>query len=134
MPARAFQVCARAGCGKLAHSRFCPEHRRTPEEERKRFDRGRATDPIRRLYFTAVWQATRRAILFRDPVCRLCQTAPATVADHVIPARKYVAKYGGDLARFFDETNLEGVCKPCHDRKTAEESGFAGGKAPGDVR
>ena len=35
----------------------------------------------------------------------------ATVVDHIIPHR-------GDLKLFWDENNLQSLCKPHHDRKT----------------
>jgi 5-methylcytosine-specific restriction protein A len=39
---------------------------------------------------------------------------PATVVDHVVPHR-------GDPVLFWNETNWQGQCKPCHDAKTARE-------------
>jgi 5-methylcytosine-specific restriction enzyme A len=128
MPARAMQVCARGGCGKLASGRFCPEHLLTRREERKQFDQRRSDDPIRKLYSTKGWQATRRLVLYRDPLCKLCKVAFSTIADHVIPARKWIAQHGGELESFFDDSNLQGICKPCHDAKTAKECGWAGNK------
>jgi 5-methylcytosine-specific restriction protein A len=124
MPVRALKPCVKPGCGRLN----CSEHTRDQQEERRRFDQGRAADPIRRLYFSAVWLTTRRIILFRDPICKICGVAFSTVADHKIPARKYVAAHGGDVESFFDESNLQGVCKSCHDAKTAKECGWAGRK------
>ena len=38
----------------------------------------------------------------------------ATVADHIIPHK-------GNLELFWDEGNLQALCKSCHDRKTAKE-------------
>ena len=93
-------------------------------------DADRAIDPIRSLLGTATWQATRRIIILRDIVCRKCLRAFSTEADHVIPARLWVKQHGGDLSTFFDESNLKGLCKPCHSAKTAREVGWAGrGKA-----
>jgi len=73
------------------------------------------------------WRATRLVILFRDPVCNVCHKAASTIADHIIAARTYIARHGGDPSIFFDENNLQGVCKACHDAKTAKECGWAGG-------
>jgi 5-methylcytosine-specific restriction endonuclease McrA len=92
-------------------------------------DRMRADDPLRKLYRTQLWRATRRLVLARDPFCGLCPDlqAPAlsTIVHHVISARKYIGEQGGDQAAFFDQGNLQGVCKACHDATTARECGFA---------
>ncbi len=40
----------------------------------------------------------------------------ATVVDHIKPHK-------GDERLFFDINNLQPLCKPCHDRKTAKEDG-----------
>ena len=62
--------------------------------------------------------AARRRILDRDPICRCtgCDTCgrtgctrPSTQADHVVAITD-----GGSQ----HESNGQGLCKPCHDRKT----------------
>lgn len=66
----------------------------------------------RRSRLPANWTGLRRTILERDPVCRLrydCCTLKSTDVDHVRP---------GDDHRL---GNLQGVCNPCHLRKTATE-------------
>ncbi len=90
-------------------ARFCVAHRSLehPREE----------DEFRKQYKTVRWRATRAAVLQRDPVCLDCRKAAATVADHVIDARAWVAM-GRD---FYDMDNLAGKCQPCHDRRTARE-------------
>lgn len=51
------------------------------------------------------------------PLCRICESkglvAPAQQWDHIIPLWK-----GGADA----EHNLQGLCRPCHQDKTARES------------
>jgi 5-methylcytosine-specific restriction protein A len=100
-----------------------------PVEKRRVFDTSRLTDPIRKLYQTKLWRAVRRIVLVRDPFCGLCpESAPqqlSTVVHHIIAARKYIEQHGGDESFFYDENNLQGVCKPCHDAHTARECGFA---------
>jgi len=98
------------------------------ESKRAQFESARSSDPIRKLYKTPAWKKTRLQILFRDPICKTCNLAPSTIADHIISARKYIADHGGDFRFFFDEENLGGKCKRCHDSKTAVEVGFAGGE------
>lgn len=89
--------------------------------------------PDRARYGTAQWQRVRWHVLVRDDfTCRMCGwehelaqscralkaidrpdlikgRAPELVADHIIPHR-------GDEAKFWDEGNLQCLCKTCHDR------------------
>jgi 5-methylcytosine-specific restriction enzyme A len=67
----------------------------------------------------AEWQRIRKAVLKRD--CGLCQVCkkqgrvtPATQVDHIIKK----AAGGTD-----DEANLQSICEPCHEIKTASDEG-----------
>ncbi|OWU83816.1 HNH endonuclease [Oceanicola sp. 22II-s10i] len=82
----------------------------------------KARNPGRAWYGTARWQRLRWAVLVRDLfTCAKCgrvegQTSQL-VADHIEPHR-------GDPALFWDEGNLQCLCKPCHDsEKQREERG-----------
>lgn len=69
---------------------------------------------------TARWQRLRWSVLVRDLfTCRKCGRTEADtsrlVADHIVPHR-------GDERLFWDENNLQCLCKNCHDSvKQAEE-------------
>lgn len=52
---------------------------------------------------------------------RLGRITPATVADHIKP-------HEGNPELFWDEDNLQPLCKRCHDSKTAREDGRWGKK------
>lgn len=71
-----------------------------------------------RFYNRQPWLSTRLAILWRDPLCLHCKAKGidelSTEVDHVIDRL-----LRPDLA--FDESNLQGLCKPCHSRKTIEK-------------
>lgn len=60
----------------------------------------------------------RALLLAQEPVCRTCKRALATEADHIVP------RYRGGSD---DMENLQGLCGPCHKRKTARESAEAKG-------
>ena len=64
------------------------------------------------------WRRARAAYLARHPLCVPCAAAgrlePATVVDHVVPHR-------GDAVLFWNQANRQGLCKRCHDAKTACE-------------
>lgn len=94
------------------------------EHDARTRERERRAGGIRRLYDSAQWRRrTQPAVLMRDAFCKIAElcggAALSTVADHVIPAAKYVAQHGGDQRRFFDLSNLQGACAADHARKTA---------------
>ena len=67
----------------------------------------------RHMYCTARWKRLRMEVIIRDGFkCRQCGRIEANtsklVANHKTPHK-------GDLDLFHDESNLECVCKPCHD-------------------
>ena len=89
--------------------------RSLPVGDRVAFDRNRDQQPWRRWYKTARWQRLRMAVLVRDlftcqwPGCgRIEADTSQLVADHRRPHR-------GDERLFWDEGNLQCLCKPCHD-------------------
>ncbi len=68
------------------------------------------------------WRRARRAYFDSEPTNRLCQeclklgiTRQADVVDHI----QTVASRP-DLE--FDQSNLQGLCNECHDKKTAREN------------
>jgi 5-methylcytosine-specific restriction endonuclease McrA len=83
----------------------------------------RIRNPWDRWYSLAVWcgpNGIRKMAIRRWPVCVRCNVNVSQVADHVIPHR-------GDWSLFTDlDNNVRGMCKPCHDAKTANEDGGFG--------
>jgi len=93
--------------------------RQLPVGDRQAFDRNRDAQLWRRWYKTARWQKLRMAVLVRDlftcqwPGCgRIEADTSQLVADHVVPHR-------GDERLFWDDGNLQCLCKPCHDSAKA---------------
>lgn len=66
------------------------------------------------------WRMAALRFLRRHPLCAECQrqgrVTAATAVDHIIPHK-------GDMALFWKESNFQGLCAPCHGRKTAAEDG-----------
>ena len=58
------------------------------------------------------WRTARAYHLRQHPYCALCDqvgvTQLADVVDHIIPHR-------GDPVLFWDQTNWQSLCQPCHD-------------------
>lgn len=124
MPNAFARPCSFAGCKNTAPARFCPAHAQLVAKE---FDRQRRSDPVRRLYFTSRWAHVRLSVLARDPICLVCRQVASAEADHIVPAQEWVRSHAGNIGDFFDEANLQGLCKSCHSSKTARECGFAMG-------
>ena len=97
-----------------------PMHRppgaKSATEVKRALDRQRSS-AARRGYGPR-WRRARLTHLARHPLCAGCQEVgrlePATVVDHCLPHR-------GDEVLFWNETNWQGLCKRCHDAKTARE-------------
>ena len=90
-----------------------------PKDEAGRTAHRRKVNPWRAWYNTARWQRLRWSVLRRDLfMCQMCIRAePDTsklVADHKAPHR-------GDEALFWDASNIQCLCKPCHDRVKQRE-------------
>ena len=118
MPLKPPRACSSPGCPALTRKRFCEPH---DQEDSRRRDAERGSSAERG--YGARWQRLRAFVLKRHPVCKGCDRAPATEVDHIVPK----AQGGGDEAE-----NLQGLCKPCHSRKTfAEAQGGGGGLIPG---
>ncbi len=66
------------------------------------------------------WQQARARYLSDNPLCAYCdqtgRTTTANVVDHKVP-------HHGDQKLFWDETNWQPLCKPCHDTVKAREEG-----------
>jgi len=57
--------------------------------------------------YNAQWRRLRKKHLDANPWCKRCG-ARGNVCDHIIPHR-------GELSLAYDETNLQTLCKQCHD-------------------
>lgn len=68
---------------------------------------------------TAKYRRMRYNFLRANPLCARCEARGiirgATELDHIVPIRDAPK-------RMFDVTNLQGLCRPCHEDKTADEN------------
>lgn len=88
--------------------------------ERKSFERDNDNS---KFYNSRAWRNFRKKVLERNPLCVECLkidvVTVATVGDHIIPINQ-----GGEP---MDETNVQGLCKKCHDSKSGKEGRRAKG-------
>lgn len=68
--------------------------------------------------YTSAWDRARAGYLRSHPYCVHCQqlgrVVPSQEVDHIIPHR-------GDMKVFWDRSNWQALCNPCHSRKTQRE-------------
>lgn len=118
VPIRMRKPCAYPGCPELVTSGYCDEHKRGKQQEQDR-QRGSA----HQRGYTAQWQKARLTYLRGHPLCAECEKegrlTPATELDHIKPHK-------GNMDLFWDFNNVQGLCRPCHSRKTAKEDGGFG--------
>ena len=78
------------------------------------------------LYNSTAWRKLRAYHLKQFALCELClqmgHVTPATVVHHIVAHK-------GDESKFFDRSNLQSVCKTCHDGacQSFEKSGHMRG-------
>ncbi|SHF04810.1 5-methylcytosine-specific restriction endonuclease McrA [Kaistia soli DSM 19436] len=74
----------------------------------------------RAFYASPVWKALRAEALGRDLFtcqrCR-CTLVQGKSRDRHTPTVHHIIPHKGDRALFFDLSNLESVCKGCHDKR-----------------
>ena len=115
MPKKPKRPCSYPGCPELTDGRYCERHEKEITREYNRNNRD-----YKYLYNTARWKKLRIQFLANHPLCEECKRngviTSSEVVDHILPHR-------GNKELFWDEGNLQALCKECHDRKTAKEDG-----------
>ena len=84
----------------------------TPDPRRRKQSERRETKQDRR-YWSGAWRKARAAYIAQHPVCVECGLL-ANVVDHIRPVRQ-----GGE---FWDSSNWQSMCTPCHNRKSGREA------------
>jgi len=118
MPVSAKRPCSHSGCRELVQGAGkCGKHKSV---SRQFYDDSRGNSNSRG--YTSKWRKARGFYLAKHPLCRrherLGKVVEATVVDHIIPHK-------GDMRLFWDSSNWQGLCKPCHDswKQGLEKSG-----------
>lgn len=117
MPAAAPRPCRHPGCAQLVRdgSGYCQAHQ--SDARAGTFADARRGSRHERGYGSE-WDRTRKRILRRDHgLCQVCLSigryTPADQVDHIINKAR-----GGTGA----DENLQSICRPCHQAKTAAEA------------
>lgn len=121
-------VCA-GRCPNTVRRGYCEACacEKTRSDEQARSVQSKERKPF---YDSRRWRATRKVVLYEQPWCdgwgptKGCCGKLATEVDHIVPRAN-----GGDE---FARVNLQGLCKPCHSRKTAYENRLGRNRATGN--
>jgi 5-methylcytosine-specific restriction endonuclease McrA len=105
--------CCEPGCHELTAYGMCDNHKRKTPSRGQRPPRNPETEAWG-AGSTRRWRRIRAAHLARQPDCVQCGTT-ADEVDHVVPLSR-----GGHR---WDPDNLQSLCLPCHQAKTAHELG-----------
>lgn len=126
------RLCIAPGCDDLAlpGGNRCDHHaaeaKAKADAAKARAKLGRSAQIGASLYATPEWKKARKVWLAKHPLCVDCAelglVVEAREVDHKLPHR-------GSRALFWERSNWQGLCKPCHSRKTAREV-FHGSTAP----
>ena len=116
MPQQAKRICRWAWCSNSCFGPYFDQHK----EAAKKKSAGKRKEDPDPFYKSWAWRNFRKMILNRDPICKICGRSASREVDHIKPI-----KQGGDQ---LDSDNAQGLCKPCHSRKTASEDGGFGNK------
>jgi 5-methylcytosine-specific restriction enzyme A len=118
MPYAPKRPCRAPGCGALVDEGVCASCK-----SKGMLTRDRPSSHARG--YTRKWEKLAKAFLRQNPLavdvfkCFEGRIYPAEVVDHIIPHR-------GDPVLFWSISNLQGLRKVDHDRKTALEDGGFG--------
>jgi len=122
MGRRPLKPCNAPGCPELVRGQtYCENHQSLTKERKADADRYRGSSSSRGYNYR--WQKARKEFLSHNPLCVACYEegifTPATVVDHIDPHK-------GDKDKFWDKSNWQPMCSPCHSKKTASEDGGFG--------
>ena len=89
----------------LATGQRCQHSIKRDQERKARHDAQRPS--ARERGYTSKWETERKAYLASHTSCTRCGN-PSTIVHHKTPHK-------GDRKLFWQRSNWEAVCKPCHD-------------------
>jgi len=123
------KICNQVGCNELIpmSERYCSAHKRDIKKQKnKSYNQHGRNQEHDKFYHSKEWKNIRSIVMSEHAgLCcqcaRLEMTVPADVVDHITPIE---VEWEARLKR----ENLQPLCHPCHNRKTAEDKKTYGGR------
>jgi 5-methylcytosine-specific restriction protein A len=130
------RICSGAGCLRVVRNdvRYCDECKPAPPvvDDGIRTHHSSYDAELDRLRKSPRWQRIRKSVVQRQPLCARCEAHYTEIVDHIVPAQIAIAQCQAasfsldKFAGYFLVTNLQGLCRPCHGRKTVEDKAHQG--------
>ena len=113
------RYCRNAGCPNTTETRYCEKcvpkrqeyNRYTKGLSDKYYNENKRDSELANFYTSTQWKEVRNNYILKHPMCQGCGQHKAKVVDHILEI-----KDGGER---YDYNNLQSLCYPCHNRKTA---------------
>ncbi len=132
------RLCSSPGCARAIpnDARYCDAcnaaNTRTNTDGIKQHTSGYTVE-LDKLRTGSRWQRVREIAINRCPICARCQIRISEIVDHLVPAGIAVQQAQDSGAYPYDRwagyyllSNLQGLCRPCHYRKTDEDKQHVG--------
>jgi 5-methylcytosine-specific restriction protein A len=126
MPSKPLHPCNKPGCSRLTKNRFCETHEALYKKQSQEYDRERDKTEERQWIHSQRWRDARNTFLTEHPLCMEClkkgKDEAAYLVDHIVP-------HQGNYDLFWDESNWQSLCNPCHEEKHKGERWGGGSKS-----
>ena len=113
--------CNHAGCNALIpyDQRYCSKHQREINKYRYHKRQYASNESkYQQFYKSTAWRKLSRHWLEKNPICVKCYKQgiirPAQIVDHITEIKD-------DWSKRLDASNLQSLCRVCHNHKTAIE-------------
>jgi 5-methylcytosine-specific restriction enzyme A len=107
--------CTYPGCNKLVSHGRCEAHIKQAD---KAYDKDRENEPWRQWIHSTRYRLAISIYKSEHPLCERCLKKGKVVPAYIVHHKK---PHEGNWELFWDQSNWEGVCNPCHEEEHGSE-------------